>query len=65
MTASTIARPRVPVSGFVYTTTGSQAYFAECRHCDWTARSTIRASVDEQARWHREQHRRGELEVTR
>lgn len=59
VTATPVTRPRVPVRK---TDTG---VLAECRHCDWTLAGHFPAEVSLSVAYHREQHRRGDLEVTR
>lgn len=54
-----VTRPRVPISKKNTTT-----YIARCHHCEWAFTETIRAAVEEQARYHRHQHRTGQLPVT-
>jgi hypothetical protein len=37
-------------------------YAASCNQCDWTQEPSYpKVAVEEQARWHRQQHRRGDL----
>lgn len=52
----TVPHPRVPISKKTSTT-----YIARCHHCDWTFAETIRTAVEEQATWHRHQHRTGSI----
>lgn len=61
-TKTMIARPRVPIRRL-----DDGRHRAECAHCDWTitSRSTVRAEIADEARYHRAQHRLGDLEVTR
>lgn len=39
---------------------GQAGHIAHCRTgtCNWTYHSIIKAAVEEQARWHRQKHRR-------
>ncbi|MBO9556735.1 hypothetical protein [Cellulomonas sp.] len=55
-----IARPRVPVRKL-----DDGTLRADCRHCPWTYDAPLRVIADEQARYHRVQHQRGDLAVTR
>lgn len=57
-----VERPRVPVHRLP-----DGRHLAECRHCDWTltSSSTTRAEIEGDVRYHRTQHQRGDLVVTR
>lgn len=49
-----ILHPRVPITKL------SGKYEARCHHCDWGLAGTIRAYLDEQAKYHRHMHRTGQ-----
>lgn len=55
-----VPRPRVPVRKV-----DDGTLRAECQHCPWTYDAPMRVIADEQARYHRVQHQRGDLAVTR
>ena len=55
-----VARPLVPVRKL-----DDGTVVAECRHCDWSMTSPVRAAVTPYADWHRANHRAGALAVTR
>lgn len=48
------SNPKVPI------TTEDGRHFATCRvsGCQWQRTSVVRAAVEEEARWHRQSHRR-------
>jgi hypothetical protein len=53
--------PRVPVRLMTRDRNGQPArYAAVCQvdGCEWAHTSPVRAAVEEQARWHRSEHRR-------
>lgn len=57
-----VPRPRVPIRPL-----DDGRHQARCQHCEWTATSssTVRAEIEGDTAYHRDQHRRGALEVTR
>ncbi len=46
-----VPNPRAPITEL------AKGYEARCHHCEWTMAGTIRAYLDEQAKYHRHQHR--------
>jgi len=55
-----VARPRVPVRRL-----DDGTVRADCQHCDWALTGRFPAEIGLTVAYHREQHRRGDIEVTR